>query len=150
VRAGAQSCSQRRLAHNHPSGISLAVACRSRLTQTLKALVLVDVRVLDHFVVTSTEAVSMASRNGDCFMHQHSCQRTSKTAPFHERAVVPGKLLIREQSQGRSRQTDKAAAPRQAEDPLLATQAVKLESNCAPDWRRTGSGRACRRRQGPS
>lgn len=49
------------LAHNHPSGEPRPSRADETLTQTLKAaLALVDVRVLDHFVVTSTQAVSMA------------------------------------------------------------------------------------------
>jgi len=49
------------LAHNHPSGEARPSRADEALTQTLKAaLALVDVRVLDHFIVTSTQAVSMA------------------------------------------------------------------------------------------
>jgi DNA repair protein RadC len=49
------------LAHNHPSGSASPSRADEALTQTLKAaLALIDVRVLDHFVVTSTQAVSMA------------------------------------------------------------------------------------------
>jgi DNA repair protein RadC len=49
------------LAHNHPSGAAQPSRADEALTQTLKAaLALVDVRVLDHFIVTSTQAVSMA------------------------------------------------------------------------------------------
>ena len=49
------------LAHNHPSGSIQASRSDEMVTQTLKAaLALVDVRVLDHFIVTSTEAVSRA------------------------------------------------------------------------------------------
>ncbi len=49
------------LAHNHPSGSAKPSRADEALTQTLKAaLALVDVRVLDHFVVTASEAVSMA------------------------------------------------------------------------------------------
>ena len=49
------------LAHNHPSGSAQPSRADKALTQNLKsALALVDVRVLDHFVVTSTQAVSMA------------------------------------------------------------------------------------------
>ena len=49
------------LAHNHPSGVAQPSRADEALTQTLKAaLALVDVRVLDHFVVTSNQAVSMA------------------------------------------------------------------------------------------
>lgn len=48
-------------AHNHPSGSTQPSAADESLTRTLKsALALVDVRVLDHFVVTRTQAVSMA------------------------------------------------------------------------------------------
>ena len=51
------------LAHNHPSGTAQPSRADEALTQTLKAaLALVDVRVLDHFIVTATEAVSMAER----------------------------------------------------------------------------------------
>jgi DNA repair protein RadC len=51
------------LAHNHPSGEAKPSRADEALTQTLKAaLALVDVRVLDHFVVTSTQAISMAER----------------------------------------------------------------------------------------
>jgi DNA repair protein RadC len=49
------------LAHNHPSGSASPSRADEALTQTLKAaLALIDVRVLDHFVVTSNQAVSMA------------------------------------------------------------------------------------------
>lgn len=49
------------LAHNHPSGASRPSRADESLTQSLKvALALVDVRVLDHFIVTAGGAVSMA------------------------------------------------------------------------------------------
>jgi DNA repair protein RadC len=49
------------LAHNHPSGAALPSRSDEAITQTLKAaLALVDVRVFDHFIVTSSQAVSMA------------------------------------------------------------------------------------------
>ena len=49
------------LAHNHPSGTAQASRADEAITQTLKAaLALIDVRVLDHFIVTRTAAVSMA------------------------------------------------------------------------------------------
>jgi DNA repair protein RadC len=49
------------LAHNHPSGSAQPSRADEMLTQTLKtALALIDVQVLDHFVVTCTESVSMA------------------------------------------------------------------------------------------
>lgn len=61
VRALAHQASNVVLAHNHPSGEAKPSRADEALTQTLKAaLGLVDVRVLDHFVVTSTQAVSMA------------------------------------------------------------------------------------------
>lgn len=51
------------LAHNHPSGHTEPSAADRALTARLKvALGLVDVRLLDHFVVTAGEAVSMAAR----------------------------------------------------------------------------------------
>jgi DNA repair protein RadC len=61
VRALALNSASVVLAHNHPSGAARPSRADESLTQTLKAaLALVDVRVLDHFVVTSTQAVSMA------------------------------------------------------------------------------------------
>lgn len=51
------------LAHNHPSGHPEPSTADHSLTQTLKsALSLVDVRVLDHLVVTRSTAVSFAER----------------------------------------------------------------------------------------
>ena len=49
------------LAHNHPSGAARPSRADEALTQTLKTtLALVDVRVLDHIIVTHSEALSMA------------------------------------------------------------------------------------------
>ena len=51
------------VAHNHPSGQAEPSRADEFLTQTLKsALSLVDVRVLDHFVVAGDRVVSMAER----------------------------------------------------------------------------------------
>ncbi|MBK6618960.1 MAG: DNA repair protein RadC [Nitrosomonas sp.] len=51
------------LAHNHPSGLAEPSKADEMLTQSLKqALALVDVRVLDHFVIGSEEVVSFAER----------------------------------------------------------------------------------------
>ncbi len=50
-------------AHNHPSGVSEPSRADELLTQNLKsALALVDVKVLDHFVVAGAEAISFAER----------------------------------------------------------------------------------------
>jgi DNA repair protein RadC len=50
-------------AHNHPSGCSEPSRADELLTQTLKsALALVDVKVLDHFVVAGAESISFAER----------------------------------------------------------------------------------------
>ena len=49
------------LAHNHPSGVAEASQADQSLTETLKrALALVDVRVLDHFIVGRGRAFSFA------------------------------------------------------------------------------------------
>jgi DNA repair protein RadC len=49
------------LAHNHPSGVAEPSQSDRLLTQALKqALALVDVRVLDHFVVAGANGVSFA------------------------------------------------------------------------------------------
>ena len=61
IRALALNASNLVLAHNHPSGEAQASRADEAITQTLKAaLALVDVRVLDHFIVTATQVVSMA------------------------------------------------------------------------------------------
>jgi DNA repair protein RadC len=49
------------LVHNHPSGVSQPSRADENLTQTIKqAAALVDVRVLDHFIVCSDSIRSMA------------------------------------------------------------------------------------------
>lgn len=49
--------------HNHPSGCAEPSRADEALTQTLKTtLALVDVRVLDHFIVTRSTVTSMAER----------------------------------------------------------------------------------------
>ncbi|ODS71948.1 MAG: DNA repair protein RadC [Bordetella sp. SCN 67-23] len=50
-------------AHNHPSGVAEPSAADRLLTQALKAaLILVDVRVVDHFIVGGDQLLSMAER----------------------------------------------------------------------------------------
>ncbi len=50
-------------AHNHPSGVAQPSQSDELLTRNLKeALSLVDVKVLDHFIVAGTAALSMAER----------------------------------------------------------------------------------------
>ena len=50
-------------AHNHPSGVPEPSRADELLTQTLKqALALVEVRVLDHFIVAGADTVSFAER----------------------------------------------------------------------------------------
>lgn len=49
--------------HNHPSGVAEPSHADEVLTRRLKdALALIDVRVLDHFVVSAGESVSFAER----------------------------------------------------------------------------------------
>lgn len=51
------------LAHNHPSGVAEPSAADRQITDRLRqALALVDIRVLDHFVVGDGETVSFAER----------------------------------------------------------------------------------------
>tara|TARA_R110002073_G_scaffold147222_5_gene299972 strand:- start:777 stop:1355 length:579 start_codon:yes stop_codon:yes gene_type:complete len=51
------------LAHNHPSGVPEPSQSDRLLTDTLKqALSLVEVRVLDHFIVAGSETLSFAER----------------------------------------------------------------------------------------
>lgn len=50
-------------AHNHPSGVATPSQADELLTRTLKeALALVDTKVLDHFIVAGTQAISFAER----------------------------------------------------------------------------------------
>jgi DNA repair protein RadC len=50
-------------AHNHPSGLAEPSRADELLTQALKqALALVDVKVLDHFIVAGNSALSFAER----------------------------------------------------------------------------------------
>ncbi len=51
------------LFHNHPSGVAEPSQADERITRRLKnALELIDVRVLDHFIVAAGDCVSMAAR----------------------------------------------------------------------------------------
>lgn len=51
------------LAHNHPSGVAEPSQADLRITQRLKeALTLIDVRVLDHFIIGDVADVSFAER----------------------------------------------------------------------------------------
>jgi DNA repair protein RadC len=50
-------------AHNHPSGVAQPSQADELLTRNLKeALALVDVKVLDHFIVAARQAISFAER----------------------------------------------------------------------------------------
>ena len=50
-------------AHNHPSGVAEQSAADEMLTRQLKdALALVDVRVLDHFIIAGNQTLSFAER----------------------------------------------------------------------------------------
>ena len=50
-------------AHNHPSGVAQPSQADELLTRNLKeALALVDVKVLDHFIVAGSQALSFAER----------------------------------------------------------------------------------------
>ncbi len=50
-------------AHNHPSGVAQPSQADELLTRTLKdALALVEVKVLDHFIIAGNQAISFAER----------------------------------------------------------------------------------------
>jgi DNA repair protein RadC len=50
-------------AHNHPSGIAQPSQADELLTRNLKeALAMVDVKVLDHFIIAGNQAISFAER----------------------------------------------------------------------------------------
>ncbi|MEN8166729.1 MAG: DNA repair protein RadC [Pseudomonadota bacterium] len=51
------------LAHNHPSGVAEPSEADRRITQRLRdALTLLDIRLLDHFIIGDGEPVSLAER----------------------------------------------------------------------------------------
>lgn len=51
------------LCHNHPSGVVEPSAADQRITEQLvKALDLVDIRVIDHVICSTTDALSFAER----------------------------------------------------------------------------------------
>lgn len=51
------------LAHNHPSGVAEPSRADEHLTQAIKgALALIEVRTLDHIIVSATQTVSFAER----------------------------------------------------------------------------------------
>ena len=51
------------VAHNHPSGLAEPSRADEALTQALKqALTLVDIKVLDHFIVGGSVTMSFAER----------------------------------------------------------------------------------------
>jgi DNA repair protein RadC len=51
------------LAHNHPSGVAEPSRADEQITLRLKeALALVDIRVLDHFIIGDGEVISFAER----------------------------------------------------------------------------------------
>ena len=50
-------------AHNHPSGVAQPSRADELLTRDLKdALPLIEVKVLDHFIVAGRQAISFAER----------------------------------------------------------------------------------------
>ncbi|MGC9128174.1 MAG: JAB domain-containing protein, partial [Acidithiobacillus sp.] len=53
------------VAHNHPSGVAEPSLADRQLTRRLEqALELLDIRLLDHFVVGETEALSLREDGG--------------------------------------------------------------------------------------
>lgn len=64
VKAALHRCAQAVIfAHNHPSGVAEPSGADRLLTERLKhALAVIDVRVLDHFVVAGSDSVSFATR----------------------------------------------------------------------------------------
>jgi len=57
------NCASVICAHNHPSGIAEPSQADELITGRIKsALEIVDIRMLDHLVVSASETVSMAER----------------------------------------------------------------------------------------
>ncbi len=57
------NCAAVILAHNHPSGVAEPSHADQLLTTNLKqTLALVDVKVLDHFIIAADQSLSMAER----------------------------------------------------------------------------------------
>ena len=62
-RALANNAAATILAHNHPSGVAEPSIQDQALTRTLsEALALIDVKVLDHFVIAGSQSLSFAER----------------------------------------------------------------------------------------
>ena len=62
-RALHQNCAAVILAHNHPSGVAEPSHADQCLTTSLKqALAMVDVKVLDHFIIAADQSTSFAER----------------------------------------------------------------------------------------
>ena len=58
------------LFHNHPSGVAEPSHADEAITRRLKdALALIDVRIIDHLVVTAGEAVSLAESGSYLTIH---------------------------------------------------------------------------------
>ncbi len=80
------------LAHNHPSGIAEPSRSDEALTQALKqALALVDVKVLDHFVIGAESAISFAERGLPAnSRHTSSSPLAPRVSPILPPAVYSG------------------------------------------------------------
>lgn len=73
------------LAHNHPSGVTEPSQADLRITQRLKeTLALIDVRVLDHFIVGQGQGVSLAE--------------TRVALALNPVGLIPGHLRLRRMS----------------------------------------------------
>ena len=71
------------LAHNHPSGVAEPSQADLRITQRLQAaLELVEIRVLDHFIVTAEDSLSLPRR---------VCSEASSTP---RREALPGWAVL--------------------------------------------------------
>ena len=58
------NCAAALFFHNHPSGVAEPSQADLHITQRLKeALMLVDIRVIDHVVVATQGSVSLAERS---------------------------------------------------------------------------------------
>lgn len=81
------------LAHNHPGGVAApSQADRWLTTRLAETLALVDIRVLDHFIVTHTEAASfhelgllgMPETKNQLKQNQHARKRQARLGAKHE------------------------------------------------------------------
>lgn len=92
------------IAHNHPSGATKPSQADQMLTTVLmQSLSLIDVRILDHFIVAGSEVLSFAERGLlDCKPVQQDEEIKGEKRPKKLRIKIPGTSKLIERKAERS------------------------------------------------